>query len=112
MPTVTSKKIRFTLGQGHFGATYVGRNPQTKEIFAIKEVHGQEAVDESLREGEIVHSLGEYAHVMPIDRLHSILLLLKKGEKPRLLQVMPLAYINGTGFKEFLLIQVRAIGRG
>ena len=66
MPAVTSKKIRFTLGQGHFGVTYAGRNPQTKEIYAIKEVYGQEAVEESLREGEIVHSLGEYAHIMPL----------------------------------------------
>ena len=53
-----SKKVRFTLGQGHFGATYAGGNPQTDKIYAIKEVYGSQAVEESLKEGEIVHSLG------------------------------------------------------
>ena len=49
IPAVSSsKKVKFTLGKGNFGATYAGSNPQTEEIYAIKEVYGREAVDESL----------------------------------------------------------------
>ena len=66
IPTFSSDNIDFILGKGHFGATYVGSNPQNKEVYAIKEVYGLKAVEESLREGEIVHSLGAYTHIMPL----------------------------------------------
>jgi serine/threonine protein kinase len=99
IPLFSSGKIRFVLGKGNFGATYAGRNLETRAIFAIKEVYGEKAVDESLQEGRIVHFLGDYLHIMTlIDYMHYAY----GNEDPRLFQVMPLAYINGSGFKEML----------
>ena len=98
LPSVTSDEdISFTLGKGSFGTIYAGCDHETREIFAIKEVYGHEAVDESLREGKIVYSLEEPQYCMTlIDYIHYE----PAGKQPRLFQVMPLAYLHGIAFNE------------
>jgi serine/threonine protein kinase len=97
---IASEKIVFSLGKGNFGVTYAGRGTETRAIFAIKVVLGQEDVKVSLNEGDIVHFLGEDSHIMPL--IDYMYYKSYETEPPRLFQVMPLAYINGDGFKEML----------
>jgi serine/threonine protein kinase len=104
VPTDFSEgRVPFKLGEGRYANTYAGRDTETNEIYAIKEVQGRDKVTQSLQEGETVDSLGNYPHIMPlIDYIH----FEPQNERdvPRLFQVMPLAYINGEILKEMLKI--------
>ncbi len=94
--------VKFNLGIGNFGATYVGRGIEDTNFYAIKEVNGRKAVDESFQEGEILNELKDGPNVMKlIDYRHYA--PLTDAEEPRLFQIMPLAYINGKGYKDFLI---------
>ena len=73
IPSVSSDEdISFTLGKGNFGAIYAGCDHETREIYAIKEVYGSEAVDESLREGKIVYSLEDHLILHASYRLYPL----------------------------------------
>lgn len=99
-----SGKVKFNLGKGGFGTIYAGKDLETEEIYAIKVVRG-EAIKGSLREGEIVHYLGRHPNIMSlIDYMHfnSNFEQTETYAKPRLFQVMPLAFENGIAFKEML----------
>jgi serine/threonine protein kinase len=102
LTSMTISNLRtFTLGGGHYGIVRPGRNLQTKGIYAIKIVSGEEAINASLQEGELVHFLKKHPHIMPLeDYLYDKASVVNK--EPRVYQVMPVAYINGIGFKKML----------
>jgi serine/threonine protein kinase len=101
------EKMPFFLGKGNFGATYAGSDIETGELYAIKEVYGRKAVDDSLREGEIQDKLNGSSQIMTLVDYKSYEPSNEKynpNPQPRLFQVMSLAYTNGVGYKHLFSV--------